>query len=132
MIFHDQLPQKFIPTLFILIAPPAVGFIAYYRLTNEWDLFGEFLINIAYFFALLLMFLYKSFRKLKFSISWWAFTFPLDALTIAWVVAYQVTKKPFYMYMSWFGFSLVIIFISVVTYKTIIKIKNHEICVKED
>ena len=31
-IFHNQLPQKFLPTLFILIAPPAVGFISYLRI----------------------------------------------------------------------------------------------------
>jgi tellurite resistance protein len=132
VIFHDQLAQKFIPTLFILIAPPAVGFISYYRLTGQWDLFGEFLLSIMYFFVLLLVFLIKSFRNLKFFISWWAFTFPLDALTIASVLAYQVSKKPFYIYMSWISLALAVSFILVVSYKTILKIREHEICIKED
>lgn len=93
VIFHDQLPQKFVPTLFILIAPTAVGFIAYYKITHQWDLFGEFLINLAYFFVFLLIFLFRSFKNLKFFISWWAFTFPIDAITIASVLAYQVSKS---------------------------------------
>jgi len=29
IIFHNPLPQKLLPTLFILIAPPAIGFISY-------------------------------------------------------------------------------------------------------
>ncbi len=132
VIFHDQLPTKFIPTLFILIAPPAIGFISYYKITQQWDLFAEFLINIAYFFVILLIFLFKSFKNIKFFISWWAFTFPLDAITIASVLAYQITKKPIYMYASWVGLTLAIIFIVIVTYKTIGKIRHGEICIKED
>lgn len=132
VIFHDQLPQKFIPTLFILIAPPAIGFVAYYKITHNWDLFSEFLINMAYFFVILLLFLYKSFRRLKFFISWWAFTFPLDAITIASLLAYKVTKDPFYMYTSWAGFALTLLFIGVVLYKTIVLMIKGEVCVKED
>ena len=132
VVFHDQMPQKFIPTLFILIAPPAVGLLSYVRITGNWDLFGEFLINITYFFALLLIFLYKKFKNLKFFISWWAFTFPLDALTLASVVAYQKSGDPFYMYMAWAGLVLAISFITVVSYKTIITIRKGDLCVKEE
>ena len=98
VIFHDQLPQKFIPTLFILIAPPAIGFIAYMRLGQSWDIFAIFMLLIAYFFVALLIFLRKSFRSLEFFISWWAVTFPLDAITIASVVAYQITQQAIYKY----------------------------------
>jgi tellurite resistance protein len=132
VIFHHQMPEKFIPTLFILIAPPAVGLIAYFRLTGSWDMLSEFFISITYFFVLLLLFLVKSFRNLRFFISWWAFTFPLDALTIASVVAYQATKNPFYMYASWFSLGLALSFILVVGYRTVMKIRAHEICVKEE
>lgn len=132
VIFHDQMPQKFIPTLFILIAPPAVGLIAYYKLTGNWNFAAEFLISITYFFVLLLLFLVKSFKGLKFFISWWAFTFPLDALTLASVLAYQVTGQEFYKYMSWISLALALLFIGVVSYKTISKMFSGEICVKED
>jgi tellurite resistance protein len=132
VIFHDQLPQKFIPTLFILIAPPAVGFISYFQLMHQWDVIAEALVSLTYFFVLLLLFMTKSFKNLKFYISWWAFTFPLDALTIASALAYQVTKEPFYMYAAWIGFSLAVVFITMISIRTIGKIRHKEICVKED
>jgi len=37
VLFHQPLPERLMPTLFILIAPPAVGFIAYVRLTGGVD-----------------------------------------------------------------------------------------------
>jgi tellurite resistance protein len=131
-IFHHQLPQKFVPTLFILIAPPAVGFIAYIRIAQSWDTFAIFMLFIAYFFIALLIFLYKSFKKLQFFISWWAFTFPLMAITLASTVAFQVTQIVLYKYLSFLMFGLAVIVIAFVTLKTINKIAAKEICVNED
>jgi tellurite resistance protein len=131
-IFHHQLPQKFIPTLFILIAPPAVGFISYIRIAQSWDNFALFLLFMAYFFVVLLLFLYKSFRNLKFFISWWAFIFPLMAMTLASVVAYQVSAISIYKYLAFIMFALAAFTIVFVTWKTIGKIRKGEICVNED
>ncbi|MEN8228743.1 MAG: SLAC1 anion channel family protein [Bacteroidota bacterium] len=131
-IFHHQLPQKFIPTLFILIAPPAIGFIAYIRIGQSLDTFALFMLFLAYFFVVLLFFLHKSFKNLKFFISWWAFTFPLDAITLASVVAYQITAQEIYKYLSFIMFTLAILTIGFVTWKTLGKIKQGEICVNED
>ena len=131
-IFHDQMPQKFIPTLFILIAPPAIGFIAYIRITQSWDSFAVFMLFLAYFFVILLFFLYGSFKKLKFFISWWALTFPLMAITIASVVAYQISHQTIYKYLSFILFAFAIFTIAFVMWKTIGKIRKGEICVNED
>ncbi len=132
VIFHDQIAQKFIPTLFILIAPPAIGFIAYIRIAQSWDSFAVFMLFIAYFFVVLLLFLFKSFHKLKFFISWWAFTFPLMAITIASIVAYQISAQEIYKYLAFTMFAFAILTVGLVTYKTIGTIKNGEICVNED
>lgn len=131
-IFHHQLPQKFIPTLFILIAPPAVGFIAYIRIAQSWDSFAMFMLFIAYFFLALLIFLYKSFRKLQFFLSWWAFTFPLMAITIASVVAFQVSAMPVYKYVSFILLVLAILTVILVSWKTINKISKGEVCIEEE
>jgi len=131
-IFHHQLPQRFIPTLFILIAPPAIGFIAYMRIAQSWDGFALLLLFVAYFFVALLLFLYKSFKKLEFFISWWAFTFPLTAITVASVVAYQISHQEIYKYLSFILFAMTSITILIVSWKTIGKIKKGEICIKED
>ena len=131
-IFHHQLPQKFIPTLFILIAPPAIGFIAYIRLTQSWDNFAVFLLFIAYFFVILLIFLYRSFKNLEFFISWWALTFPLMAITIASVVAYQITHQIIFKYFAFILITAALITVGFVSWKTIEKIRQGEICIKED
>jgi tellurite resistance protein len=131
-IFHNQLPQKFMPTLFILIAPPAVGFIAYIRIAQSWDGFAVFLLFMAYFFVGLLFFLRKSFYNLKFFLSWWAFTFPLTAITLASVVAFQVTALGIYKYLAFVMFAIAIIVIGFVSLVTAGKIRRGEICVNED
>ncbi len=131
-VFHDQLAQKFIPTFFILLAPPAVGFISYMRIAASWDAFSVFLLLVSYAIAVLLLFLYKSFTQLKFFLSWWAFTFPLTALTIASVVAFQVTTQVFYQYLSWLFLVVSIIAISIVSYQTFRHALKGEICVQEE
>jgi hypothetical protein len=54
VIFHGSLPERLMPTLFILIAPPAVGFLSYLKLTGELDAFAHVLYHGALFFTLLL------------------------------------------------------------------------------
>lgn len=83
VVFHDQMPAKFMPTLFILIAPPAIGFISYEALTGAIDPFARVLYHFALFLGLLVLTLARVFLKVPFAVSWWAYTFPLDALTIA-------------------------------------------------
>ncbi|MBU1241100.1 SLAC1 anion channel family protein [Myxococcota bacterium] len=131
-IFHHQLPEKFIPTLFILLAPPAIGFIAYIRITQSWDFFAALLLHLTIFFVALLVVLFRSFFGIKFFISWWAFTFPMMAVTIAMAVAYQVTAQDAYKYGSWVMFSCAVLMVLFVSYHTVLKIRAHEICVNED
>ncbi len=131
IIFHNQLANKFMPTLFIFIAPPAVGTIAYVKLTGHFDLFASFLFNIALFFTFLLFFMYKNFMKLEFFISWWAFTFPLTAVTIASILAYHKTGSMFCYYIAGGFLILSTVVVSFVAYKTIYYMFKKEICVIE-
>lgn len=83
VIFHAPLPQRLVPTLFILIAPPAVGFISYAELTASLDPFARVLYYTALFLTLLLATQVRLFARLKFALSWWAYSFPLAAMTLA-------------------------------------------------
>ena len=83
IIFHDPLPPRLVPTLFILIAPPAVGMIAYVSLTGSVDAFARVLYYTALFLALFLGSNVARFLRNEFFISSWAFSFPLAAITIA-------------------------------------------------
>lgn len=131
-VFHAQLPEKFIPTFFILLAPPAIGFVSYMRITASWDTFAIFLLFMAYFFVILLATMYKSFTKLKFFMSWWAFTFPLAAVTIASSVAFQITHYTGFVIIAWVMLVTTIIAIGIVAWQTIVHIRKGEICVKEE
>lgn len=131
-IFHAQLPEKFIPTFFILLAPPAVGFISYMRITSSWDNFSVFLLFMAYFFVALLVTMYKSFTRLKYFMSWWAFTFPLAAVTIASTLAYQITHFLFFMVAAWILLFTAIAAIGIVAFYTVKHIRKGEICIKEE
>ena len=83
LMFHDPLPGRMVPTLMILIAPPAVAFTAWLRLSGEVGPFGHFLLSVAYVFALLVATQAPKFRTMPFALSWWALSFPLAALAIA-------------------------------------------------
>ena len=96
IIFHTPLPEKLLPTLFILIAPPAVGFMAYVKLTGGLDAFAQVLFNFALFLTILLLSQLPRFARLPFFMSWWAYSFPLAAMSIASMVMGLITGKEFY------------------------------------
>ena len=132
IIFHHQLAGKFIPTLFIFIAPPAVAFIAYMKMNGmEYNMFAGFLYNLALFFTFLLLFMYKNFLNLQFFISWWAFTFPLAAVSIASMLAYKTTHIIIYSYFAYFFIAVTTLVILFVAYRTIRHMLQGEICIEE-
>lgn len=131
IVFHHQLPAKFMPTLFIFIAPPAVAFIAYYAISGSYDLFAQFLYSLALFFTLLILFMYRNFLGLKYFLSWWAFTFPLAAMTIATLLSYQLTQAAALLYFSYFMLGLTSLIIALVAFRTIEHMLKGEVCVVE-
>ncbi|MDE3795793.1 C4-dicarboxylate ABC transporter [Sinorhizobium meliloti] len=79
---EDPLPVPARPSLMVLVAPFAVGYLAYTNVTGSVDLFA----TVLFYFGLFLMLVLSPmvFRKhVPFSIAWWAISFPLAALSIA-------------------------------------------------
>ena len=66
IIFHTPLSEKLIPTLFILIAPPAVAFISFVKLTGTVNEFAKIMYYFALFLGLLLFSQLKMFLKIKY------------------------------------------------------------------
>ena len=131
IIFHNQFALKFIPTLFILIAPPAIGFVSYYKMFGVIDLFATFLFNISIFFTLLTVFMYKIFFKIKFFISWWAFVFPSAAMTISIMLMQHITGNNVLFYCSYLMLIATTLIFIVVIFQTIKNINHQNICVEE-
>ncbi len=83
LIFHAPMALRLTPTLFILLAPPSVGFVSYVGLNGGLDNFARVLYYSALFLGLLLSSNAIRFIKVPFFISSWAYSFPLAALTVA-------------------------------------------------
>jgi tellurite resistance protein len=131
VMFHNPMQDKLVPTLFILIAPPAVGFISYTKLNGDLDSFARILYFSGLFLTMLMLVQIKRFAKLKFFLSWWAYSFPLAAITIASFRMYDLTQKLAYQYIAAGLLILLTVVVIFLIYKTAMAIKNHNICVEE-
>lgn len=131
IIFHQPIVEKRLPTFFILIAPPAVGFISYLRLTGEVDQFARILYFFSVFFFLLLLVQWRMFLRVKFYISWWAYSFPLAALTIATINMREHTTAPWMDALAWGLIVLVSIVVGLLLVLTARVAFRHEICTCE-
>lgn len=128
IIFHPPIVQKLIPTLFIFIAPPAVGFISYVKLTGGVDSFALVLYFFGLFFTLFLFSALKRFKGLAFAISWWAYTFPLAAMAIAsFVLAKQIDER-FFIYIAFVLQVVLNIMVLILAYRTLMAAMKKRIC----
>lgn len=128
MMFHQPLAAHLMPTLFILIAPPAVGLLAYLRLSGGLDPFAFVLYGAALFFTLLLFSQAKRFLRLPFFLSWWAYSFPIAAITLASYAMFEMTGIAMYY---WIGNSLLVILtlvLLILLFNTIKAILKGNIC----
>lgn len=94
LIFHDPLPERLVPTLMILVAPPAVAFIAYYRLTGEVDAFARILLNVGYVALGVVLTQTGRLIRLPFALVWWALSFPVAALAVASLLYAEAMASP--------------------------------------
>ncbi len=131
VIFHGSLPERLMPTLFILIAPPALGFLSYAKLTGGVDAFGQVLYNSALFFTLLLFLQAKWFTRLRFFLSWWAYSFPLAAIATATLVLFHHTGSVFYLRLSGILLGIASVVILALAGRTAMAVVHRKICIEE-
>ena len=89
--FHAPLPTHLAPTLFMVIGPPAVAFIAYTELSGGLDTLGRLLYHGSLFLALLLLTQLERLFHLDFAMSWWTYSFPMAAMALASTTMYRQT-----------------------------------------
>lgn len=131
IIFHKQFAPKFMPTLFILIAPPAIGLLSYVKLTGSLDFFAQMLYSLGLFFTILIFVMYKNYINIKFFISWWAFTFPMAAITLATVLMYELTHLWLYALLSYTFMLVTTMIVFLVAKETVVHMTKKEICIME-
>jgi tellurite resistance protein len=131
MIFHPAIPEKLMPTLFILFAPPLIGYISLFKLLGEASRAGDMLYYAGLFLFLLVASQYRSLSRIRFYLSWWAYSFPLAALSIATFLMYHSGNQEFFRLLSWGIFALLNTVVAVLAAKTFFGIRQKSICVEE-
>lgn len=132
LIFHDPLPGKLLPTLTILIAPPAIGFLAWVNLNGgQVDGFARVLLNAGYVFAALVAVQAPKLRASPFALSWWALSFPIAALTLASFRFAELTGSGFHAVLSVLFYALLLVIMAALILRTLKAIRSGEICVPD-
>lgn len=133
LFIHDQpVPGQLLPTLAVLIAPPAVTFLAYLRLTDGGlDIAARLLFYTAAFFALLFFAQVGRLYRLPFFLSWWAYAFPLAALSVATTVMAREAGGALFEVSAWtilIGVSGLVVLLAVRTANATVR---GNICIPE-
>ncbi|WP_218942640.1 SLAC1 anion channel family protein [Rhodoferax sp. BLA1] len=130
--FHPMLPAKLLPTLFILIAPPAVGFISWVKLHNGVvDDVARILYYFALFITLLLLSQVKHFWRLSFALPWWAYSFPMAAMTIATSVMLDKLGGSFFAALFPLLLTVLLLLVALISWRTLQAMTRGQICVPE-
>jgi len=131
LIFHSPLPEKLVPTFFIFIAPPAVGFIAYLGLTGGLDPFARVLYYTALFLTLLLLVQLPRFSRVVFGLSWWAYSFPLAAVTVASALMHAHTGLPLFRLVALGLLALLTVLVAVLVVRTAAATRRHGLALEQ-
>jgi len=82
LVHHEPLAAPMRPSKMILVAPFAVGFIAYVNLVQKVDMFAALLFYFALFLFVIIAYR-LAVRPAPFSAAWWGIGFPMAALSTA-------------------------------------------------
>ncbi|THB63783.1 MAG: C4-dicarboxylate ABC transporter [Gammaproteobacteria bacterium] len=132
--FHTPIPEKLVPTLFILFAPPAIGFISWVKLNGltEFDAVGRIMLYFSLFMFVLVFAQAKKFLNIRFYLSWWAYTFPTAAISIASMLAFHMTGGTHFKYLAIVQLVILAVIILILLFKTVVEIINQRICIYEE
>ncbi|MEJ2118863.1 MAG: C4-dicarboxylate ABC transporter, partial [Alphaproteobacteria bacterium] len=131
LVFHNPMPERLLPTTVILIAPPAVGFVAYTGLVGGIDPFARVLFYAAVLFALIVLTQLPKLARLAFGISWWAYSFPIAALTVATFIYAEMTASAFHRNAAYGVFAVLAVIIGLLLLRTVRAVFAGEICKPE-
>jgi len=132
LVFHDPLPARLQPTLVIMVAPPAVAFIAWIRMSGGvLDPFAHILLSLGYVFAALVLVQLPRILRLPFALSFWALSFPLAALTISSFLYAEISGSVGHLLIgAGLLIALVVLIVGLVS-RTALAIARGEICQPE-
>ncbi|VAH70948.1 unnamed protein product [Triticum turgidum subsp. durum] len=81
-----QLPKELHPVFFLFVAAPSVASMAWARISGEFNNGAKLLYFVSLFLYVSLVMRVNLFRVLRFSLAWWAYTFPMTSVALATVL----------------------------------------------
>jgi tellurite resistance protein len=130
--FFAPIPQKLMPTLFILIVPPAIGFTAWTALHGgKLDDFGRVLYFVGLFMTLMVISQWRKFVGLPFALTWWAFSFPLASITIASFLYFSLVGEMFFLVLAVSLYVVLVLVVATLVVRTIALVARKHIFLPE-
>ena len=125
--FFAPIPQKLLPTLFILIVPPAIGFTAWTALHGgKLDDFGRVLYFVGLFMTVMVMSQWRKFVGLPFALTWWAFSFPLASITVASFLYFSLVGEALFLVVAISLYVVLVLVVATLTVRTVaLAIRKH-------
>ncbi|MEM7668557.1 MAG: SLAC1 anion channel family protein [Pseudomonadota bacterium] len=111
--FEEALPERALPSLFILLAPPAIGGLAMLALNDgQPTVFTHVMLGFGAFIALMLASMLRAIFHTHFAVGWWALTFPSAGFASLSLSYAMLRPEPIFTIMGWaalIGASLIVL-----------------------
>ena len=83
---NAQLPKELHPVFFLFVAVPSVASMAWARICGQFNDGARILYFVSMFLYVSLVVRVNLFRGVRFSLAWWAYTFPMTSAALATVL----------------------------------------------
>lgn len=90
---NETLPKELHPVFFLFVAAPSVASMAWAKITGSFDNGSKLAYFIALFLYIALVVRVNFFRGFKFSLAWWAYTFPMTGAAISTIKYSEVVTN---------------------------------------
>lgn len=125
-------PDGLLPTLVILIAPPSLLMMDYLRLDpNGVQAFSKILYYASLMFILVVLTQIPRLARIKFALSWWAYTFPMAAFTVGTLTFAEASGIEGFRYFGTILFAVLISIVLTVLWKTLRTLAAGQLFVQE-
>ncbi|RWR93175.1 S-type anion channel SLAH2-like protein isoform X2 [Cinnamomum micranthum f. kanehirae] len=91
---NETLPKELHPVFFLFVAAPSAASMAWARIQGDFDYSSRIVYFIALFLYFSLAVRVNFFRGFRFSLAWWAYTFPMTGASIATISYSNEVKSP--------------------------------------
>jgi tellurite resistance protein len=128
LMLRGQLPEAQRPLMAVLLAPPATGGIAWFLINGgHGDLVASAFAGIVVIMLLIQVILVREYRRIPFSLTFWAFSFPAAStanFTVRWLESANFAGWQVY---AWIAVGLATLLIAALAVATVITVLRQRV-----